>query len=266
MLRASRAWQQNHSTMVKETGAEKFARLSPAGKSRYQESGREMVGLSEGCAVPIIYAPPVSVGGKINGATGCVLELPSGCFLVSASHVLDGYERRIESGEKLNWQVGKLPPFDPLKRIAWRDRAKDTLLLRLSLDEARKVGGCIVSACAGWPPPVPQIGQLVLVARYPRVLRELVGPEKTIQAGSIGAMFRVTTTGDGYFVCQIERADLVSFNERSPLPDPGTDFGGWSGGPALLVGAVAYPLVGVVSQYHRDFELLRIATLENVTV
>ena len=63
----------------------------------------------------------------------------------------------------------------------------------------------------------------MLVAGYPRVLRDLVDPEKKIEAGSIGAMFRVTTTGDGYFMCQIERDDLVSFNERSRLPDPGTD-------------------------------------------
>jgi len=224
-----------------------------------------MVGLAQDCAVPIIYAPPVSVGGKINGATGCVLELSSGWFVVSASHVLDGYEERVKSGEKLNWQVGKLPPFDPHERIAWRDSAKDTLLLRLSPDEARKVGGCIVSACAGWPPPIPEAGQPVLVAGYPRVLREL-DPEKKIEAGSIAAMFRVTTTGDGYFVCQIERDDLVSFNEKSSLPDPATDFGGWSGGPVLLVGTVGYPLVGVVSEYQQGFELLRIATLERVTV
>ncbi len=249
--------------MDKETGACRFARLSADEKARYREAGRLMVRLAQEYAVPIIYAPPVSVGGKINGATGCVLELSSGWFIVSASHVLDGYENRINSGEKLNWQVGKLPPFDPLQRIAWRDSEKDTLLLRLSSDEACKVGGRIASAYAGWPPPVPKAGQLVLVAGYPKVLREL-DPEKKIGAGYFAAMFRVTTTGDGYFMCQIEREDIVSFNESSPLPDPGTDLGGLSGSPALVVGTVGYPLVGVLSQFHPEFELLRIATLEGV--
>jgi hypothetical protein len=102
-----------------------------------------MVRLAQSYAVPIIYAPPLSIGGTINGATGSVLKISSEYFVVTASHVLEGYEKRLLSGEKLNWQIGHLPPFDPLSRIAWRDCAKDTLLLRLSEDEARQAGSRI---------------------------------------------------------------------------------------------------------------------------
>jgi hypothetical protein len=47
--------------------------------------------------VPIIFAPPLSIGGKINGACGCVLQLGAGTFVVTASHVLAGYEDRMET-------------------------------------------------------------------------------------------------------------------------------------------------------------------------
>jgi hypothetical protein len=81
-------------------------------------------------------------------------------------------------------------------------------------------------------------------------------------------MFRVATTGEDYCTCQIEHKDLVSF-DGGPLPEPGTDMGGISGGPVLLVGNVDYPVVGVVTdQCHigfAEFEMIRIATLDNVT-
>jgi len=75
--------------------ARRFERLSADEQTRYRTAGRELVGLARDCAVPIVYGPPPRVGGKVNGATGCVLRLESGWFVVSASHVLGGYESRL---------------------------------------------------------------------------------------------------------------------------------------------------------------------------
>jgi hypothetical protein len=242
----------------------RFDDLPTHEQERYRIAGQQMVRLAQSYAVPILYAPPPRIKGHINGATGTVVQLGSGFYIVTASHVLEGYENRLSSGEQqLNWQVGHLPPFDPRARVAFRDRAKDTLLLRLLEDEARRIGSCIMSSTE-WPPPPPEAGQLVLVSGYPKVLRE-IGPY-TVGAGPLSAMFRVTTTGDGYFYCQIERNNLVSFNEGSPLPDASMDMGGLSGGPALLVAKMTYPLVGIISEYHHGLELLRIATLESATI
>jgi hypothetical protein len=245
--------------------ARRFGQLSVDEKARYRDICRQMVRLAQSYAVPIIFAPPPRVGGEINGATGFVLLLSSGYFVVTASHVLKGYEQRLLSGEKLNWQVGRLPPFDPLPRIESRDDTKDTLLLRLSADEARQVGSRVASASTGWSPRTPDVGQLVLVAGYPKVLREEERDQGSIGLDPLSAMFSVTRTGDGYFICQIERKNLVTFNDEAPLPDEKMDMGGLSGGPALLVGET-YPVIGVISEYQMDFGLLRIATLESVIV
>ena len=55
-----------------------------------------------------------------------------------------------------------------------------------------------------------------------------------------------------------------------PLPQVGTDMGGLSGGPVLLMDAINYPLVGVVTDRCEmslaEFEILQFATLADVRI
>ena len=253
--------------MSELSGAQQFQQLSFEDQARYIAINQQMARLARDHAVPIIFAPPRSCGGKINGASGSVVQLKSGIFLTTASHVLEGYETRMHAGEVLNWQVGDLPPFDPIPRIAWRSRDLDIVLLRITAEEARSIGPCIISTPGKWPPVIPQEGQIVLVGGYPKALRE-----EDLQAGSIGAgpysaVFRVTVVGDGYCKCMIERRDLISF-DGGPLPEAGTDMGGLSGGPVLLMDAINFPLVGVVTDRCEmslaEFEILQFATLAGI--
>ena len=68
---------------------------------------------------------------------------------------------------------------------------------------------------------------------------------------------------------RIERMDLISF-DGGPLPEPGTNMGGLSGGPVLLVDTLSYPLVGVVTDRCQmsfaELEIIQFATLENVMI
>jgi Trypsin-like peptidase domain len=255
--------------MSELSGAQQFQQLSFADQARYIAVNQQMARFARDHGVPIIFAPPRSRGGKINGASGSVLQMGSGAVIATASHVLEGYETRTAAGESLNWQVGNLPPFDPIPRIAWRSRDLDIVLLRITADEARSIGPCIISAPPKWPPVRTQEGQLVLVGGYPKALRE-----QDIQGGSIGAgpysaVFKVTAVGEGCCKCMIERRDLISF-DGGPLPPPGTDMGGLSGGPVLLVDALSYPLVGVVTDRcemsFAEFEILKFATLADVQI
>jgi hypothetical protein len=251
------------------SGAQQFQELSFEDQARYIAINQQMARFARDHAVPIIFAPPRSRGGKINGASGSVLQLGSRIFIDTASHVLEGYETRIQAGEVLNWQVGNLPPFDPIPRVAWRSRDLDIVLLRITGDEARSIGPCIISTPTKWPPVMPQEGQLVLVGGYPKALREEDIPAGSIGAGPYSAVFKVTAVGDGCCKCTIDRRDLISF-DGGPLPPPGTDMGGLSGGPVLLVDAINYPLVGVVTDRcemsFAEFEILKFATLADVLI
>ncbi len=252
--------------MASDTGlAHEFAGLSAEEQSRYRLVAQQMVRLACRCAVPIIFAPPLSVGGRVNGASACLLQLPWGWFIVTAAHVLRKYEERLQNGEVINWQVGDLPPFDPRHAVSWRSGDRDVVFIRVSEAEAHRACGtssCVVSAATGWPPRVPEVGEIVLISGYPKALQE-VDPAGSIGAGPYSAMFRVTSAGSGYLYCQIEQKDLISF-DGGQLPPPGTDVGGLSGGPVLLMGTLVYPLVGVVTEHHQAYDILRIATLEGV--
>jgi len=251
------------------SGSDQFRELSAENQARYLTINRQMAGFARDHTVPIIFAPPLSIGGKVNGASGCVVRIGADTLLFTASHVLGGYEERLNAGERLNWQVGNLLPFDPIPRIAWRDRERDVVALRITDNEGQSIGPCIISAPAKWPPPVPQEGQLVLVGGYPKALREENPSSRWIEAGPYSAVFRVTTVGEGYCKCLIERKDLISFDGK-PLPEPGTDMGGISGGPVLLVDTLSYRVVGVVTDRcemtFAEFEIIQFATLESVSL
>lgn len=255
--------------MSELSGAQQFQQLSLVDQARYIAINQQMARFARDHAVPIIFAPPRSRGGKINGASGSVLQLGSDAVIATASHVLEGYETRIQAGEMLNWQAGNLPPFDPIPRIAWRSDDLDIVLLRITPDEARSLGPCIISTPPKWPPVKPHAGQLVLVGGYPKALREEDSEVGSIGAGPYSAVFKVTAVGEGCCKCIIERRDLISF-DGGPLPPPGTDMGGLSGGPVLLVDALSYPLVGVVTDRcemsFAEFEILKFATLADVQI
>jgi hypothetical protein len=248
-------------------GSQLFGELPGEAQTRLIAAGRQMTALARDHAVPVIFAPPRSVGGNINGASGGLLRLGTGTFLATASHVLAKYEERVRSGEVLNWQAGNLPPFDPVSRIVWRDKEKDILILRLLDDEAQRVGPCTISTPPVWPIRPPQEGEMVLVAGYPKALREESPSAGWIGSGAYSAAFPVTKSGPGYCICQIDHKDLVSFDER-PLPEPETELGGLSGGPVLLVGTLSYPLVGLITQRlpMGSTEFLKFTTLDTVTI
>jgi hypothetical protein len=247
--------------------AERFLQLTAEEQAQYIQQAQKMTALARDHAVPIIIAPPVSVGGKVNGGTGFVVRLGSESFVFTALHVLAKYEDRLQKGEAVYWQVGKLPPFDPLSRIAWRKPKRDVVLLRISDREERDIGPRITSRPSVWPPCIPHEGELVVVAGYPLGLRE-DNPAGWIGAGPYSALFRVATVGEGYCKCRIEQKDLISFCE-APVPPAETEIGGVSGGPALLVGS-DYPIVGVVTEHWymeaSGLGLLEFATLEDVDV
>jgi hypothetical protein len=195
----------------------RFESLPAEDQERYREFGQQMVGRVRKYVAPIVFAPPPGVEGEINSASCAVLKLDVGYFAVTAHHVLDYYRKRAQSEEKINWQIGNLPPLDPLPRIRWEDADGDTALLSLSSEEARHVGACVIVDPIRWPPPKPTVGQLVLVAGFLKVLRE-VRTEGFISVDGLAAMFRIESVGDGYCYCRYERERIwsVSMDYRYP--------------------------------------------------
>jgi hypothetical protein len=242
------------------SGRDRFQALSAPEQARFRSVSQHLIRHAVASAVPIVFGHPPRIGNKIESASGCVLRLRAGSFVVTAAHVLRGYKEWLAEGEESIWQVGRLK-FSPLGRIASSDKSADVAFLKVSEGEASEVGSSILSPSNVWPPPRPEIGQLLIISGYPRVARQFQG-RGAIGCCPMSAILRVTSANDRYAVCEIARDDLVSF-DANPAPDADFDHSGWSGAPALLFGALSYPIVGVVSEYQPALQLLFIATLES---
>jgi hypothetical protein len=255
---------------MSQSSIEDFKKLTPESKEEYKRAARQFTTYALAHTVPIVIGPPVMsieienmgscripCGGKIEGASSCLLKLHGKVYSVTAEHVLVGYEERVESGERINWQVGRLRPFDPLERVAWRGgrrhngRGKDIACIEISESEAREACAgldLILRASTPWPPAVPEQGQVVFMAGHPT--EQMQSSNGEIDVGGFGQIFRVTTsTGDGSFKCRFEYRELISHDDQAlPMETIETNVGGMSGGPVFLMGESGYPLVGVISE------------------
>src|SRR5258706_10598934 len=222
-----------------------FSSLSRQEQARYRLVLREMLQVAEAYAVPVMFGPPPWRAGQASGASGFVVNAGGRFFAVTAEHVLVGYEKALESDTDVEWKFGRFI-FEPAPRLVWREpRKADVVLLELTHSEAHNIGGTVASVPRGWPPASPDQGQCVIISGYPETLRE-VDATGTIGFGPASTFLEVKSTGEGYFYCQMDHAKLISFNDE-PVPTEGTDFGGWSGGPILLMDTLSYPVIGVVS-------------------
>ena len=227
-------------------------------RRRLKETGAEMVKLAQKHSAAIIIAPPPSQQGRLQSASGCVLLLEGTHYLVTAAHVLAGFESRRATDKSVTWQVGDLV-LNPLDRVAWRDDERDVLMLSLRATEAAMIPVAVASVSDGWPPPHPAADDFVLVSGYPAADRWR-HDAKRLTFNALSAIFRVTTSGGYHLVCQWEREFFVSF-EGPGVPPKGRELGGMSGAPVFRIGRLTYPLVGVVSEFQNDFELMRVSTL-----
>ena len=249
--------------MITRNGVDSFAELPADEQARVRVVGREMVRLAETHAVPIVFGAPAWQRGKFNSASGCLVKVGARTFVVSAAHVLDAFEAERRAADQVIWQVGNFG-FDPSGRVAWQDKKLDIVLFELAQSEIARVGSHALSVPPEWPPPKPQVGQFALVSGFPLPLRDRT-PTGVIRSGAASAMLPVSAVGNGYAYCQFLREHLISFGDE-PVPPADLDYGGWSGGPVFLVGDLAYPLVGIVSQFQGTYEILRIALLNSVNL
>jgi len=103
-------------SLMKKSDPSAFAKLEPEDRQRYLTAARQMTKFARDHAVPIAYGPPVKtfhipldkggIGsvtlpltlGKLETASGCVLQLESEYFIVTAEHVVEDFEKRTKRG------------------------------------------------------------------------------------------------------------------------------------------------------------------------
>lgn len=237
----------------------RFEDLPPQERLRVIKAGSAMTHLVFRHAVPILISPPPGRFGVVTNGSGFLLRIKDATFLGTAWHVVQRWIERTGEGEALVFQIGKVS-LNPNDRIAWKDEENDVVLFRVSLPEARQIGISVCEPVPKWPPPHPRVGAYVLTSGFPGKARAHPAADQ-VEFGALSTMLQVTAAGDRYVVCQFHREHWIG--DGRDIPPPGSDLGGISGGPALLVQNLVYPLVGVLSEFSTTFELLYIKTLSH---
>jgi len=199
----------------------------------------------------------------LGNGTVFFVDTGPGPFGVSASHVFDGYRRNLADGP-LICQLADIV-FEPCKRRIAEDPNLDIVTFSITASELEKMGRCAhVPLDNSWPAQSPKKGGDVFFGGYR-------GADRRVEAdlvtwGFARALEIVTTSREGYLTIQFVREEWLSQNSpRSP--EPHEELGGVSGGPvfSVLHGVVlSWRLVGVVTEFSTEWEIVRASSLSKV--
>jgi hypothetical protein len=172
--------------------------------------------------------------------------------------VIQNFRERPTSSEPGFW-IGALQ-LDPLERLVAEDSDFDLAVLDLSgLDLSmisdHEIGSSFVDPLE-WPPQKPVVGDFICFGGFPGVWREhRLDDEVIFQSFSLGAS-EVTSVGDTHIACQLSREHWIG--SRGMRGHDLHDFGGMSGGPALIWRGLRADLVGFIYEYSEAFDVLNI--------
>jgi hypothetical protein len=198
---------------------------------------------------------------RASTASGFLINLHGSVFLATADHVIDNYIARRTENRYTFLQAGMLG-MDATYRVVFRDPQADVAFISLAGLDISVTDATVYQPIGTWPPPSPTPGDSVQFCGFPKAFRDM-SRKGEIDFGALPGFAIIQSVGPGYCTAVIDRTDVQVFGEMQELP-PSSKFGGLSGGPVLLFGRLAYPIVGAVSEVSEKFDILRFATLEGV--
>jgi hypothetical protein len=207
---------------------------------------RQAIELAASRILPIFWPPSFQ---PVASATAFVLDCGSTPFLVTADHVVTGFEQfRDQSTGDARFQVGRLV-LDLDSRILARDADLDLATIDITKKELNRLGITSVIAGDDWPPPPPKPGDPLFFSGYPGKEREKV--DDSLGFGIFSGCFRVNGTSSRHISLMLETCgatDLLGLG----LPPDDYPIGGLSGTPLFgfvqPLGVLYWRLVGVLTE------------------
>lgn len=204
---------------------------------------------------------------EINNGTITLINLGNGPIGITCHHVIQEYRNRRNLDPTVIFQVGNAE-IDPLTQLIDEDARIDLATIRLRDDHVEliasggRIGSCIFQP-KSWPPPPPKEGDYIAFGGFPGRLRTVISfDELEFPSWSSGAS-RVSSVSDLQFLSAFEREYWVSsFGEKRHMDLRA--LGGLSGGPALINRGLYWDLVGIVSQYHENYDAIFFASARSV--
>ena len=227
---------------------------------RLQEATNQLNRYAFRHAVPILLAPPEAGENDLRNASGFFVRLPAGLYLGTAWHVVQHWIERRAEGVPLLFQVSDDVVLDPEACMAWRDEEHDIVFMHITEEQIARTNTSVCEPLPSWPPDHPTADSDLFVSGFPAQLRLRDGLRE-VHFRSFCAHLVVQQVDGRSAACALEQ-DYLTDIDGNMTPVGELDLGGMSGGPAFLVGNIAYPLVALVSEF--ALGVIRLQTLSHV--
>lgn len=226
---------------------------------------------------PLRFARPVFFGQKpsksepirINNGTITFVQFEELLIGITCSHVIDKY-KQISRGENCIFQIGHLE-FDPLERIIDESTELDLVSIDLNgLNFTQTINGIEIGSGffvpAYWPPKEVVPGDYVAFGGFPGEWRKYPEWNSIVFDTWSSGGSEVSSVHDQYFICQFKRkywVESFNYNYREGLDLK--KLGGLSGGPVFIHRDVHWDLVGIISEFSEELDLMYIKSVNLIS-
>lgn len=200
---------------------------------------------------------------EISSGSVSLVDLGDGPLAITCEHVIAGYIDMAKKHDNCVFQIGSVE-INPLEQLVEKNARLDLATIRLTAEQAKlittegEIGSCIFRPTV-WPPEPLQKGQFVAFGGFPGCLRTIESFDEYIFGSWSCGASEISSVSDGQFVSAFEREYWVkSFGSDHHMNIDA--LGGLSGGPVFIDRGLYWDFVGIVSQYHENFDAMFFAS------
>lgn len=200
---------------------------------------------------------------EISNGSVSLVDLGDGPLAITCEHVIAGYIDMAKKHDNLVFQIGSVE-INPLEQLVEKNARLDLATIRLTAEQVKlitsegEIGSCVFRPKA-WPPEPLQKGQFVAFGGFPGYLRTVESFDEYIFGSWSCGASEISSVSDGQFVSAFEREYWVkSFGAEHHMNIDA--LGGLSGGPVFINRGLYWDFVGIVSQYHENFDAMFFAS------
>jgi Trypsin-like peptidase domain len=191
----------------------------------------------------ILIGCPKTSSVDTSSGSGVFIKIANDYFVLTARHVVTGYEKMLAERKHAHFQIGQLT-LCPSCRLVYDDVANDLAVLAIAPTEVADVGSTPYVTNEYWPRPLLKPGQHIQFCGYARINR-LDGEAGEVNSTVLPLIAEINSCDDTHFSVVVER-EKYRWNGDCLLRPDQKFLGGMSGGPALLLNDPGFPLIGIV--------------------
>jgi hypothetical protein len=208
--------------------------------------------------------PSRAKASNVRNGSVTLVDLGEGPLALTCQHVIACFRRIRKCTDKVVFQIGNVE-LDPLDQLIDENARLDLASIRLTHEQVNEITleggmGLCVFKPVSWPPQTLSEGDFVAFGGFPGELKTVRSfDELEFGSWSSGAS-KVCSVSDFQFVSLFERDYWVKSFGRQYHMDLRA-LGGMSGGPAFINRGLYWELVGIIFNYHENYDTVIFSSL-----